>query len=368
VPAPAWILALSGALVLAGAGFDSPSLLVPGVGLALLVGGLTLWVEAAARLARVTRPPGPGRVTEGELYPLRLQVAAPLPLPGGELSDPLLDEPLAVSPRRRSYSAAVTIWGRGRRRLEPPRLCVRDPLGLRRRNVGGTGSEELLVLPAIFPVEASGSGGESGGAASQAGAGGAGSWLDAAAVDFEIDGLRPYRPGTPASRIHWPAVARSGEMLERRLVAGSSSLPVVVLEASRPVSAEALDRAVRAAASLSLHLARRGGCALLLPGAARPLELDPALGRWPHAHARLALVERGEKTAAAGRPRSTLFWVTANDPASALRAARRAGPGGSVLVTPDAVQGLAEVFTVAGCHGQLLSAAAAGRRARQVAT
>ena len=24
----------------------------------------------------------------------------------------------------------------------------------------------------------------------------------------EVDGLRPYRPGTPASRIHWPALAR----------------------------------------------------------------------------------------------------------------------------------------------------------------
>jgi uncharacterized protein (DUF58 family) len=351
---PAWILALGGALILAGAGFDSPSLLVAGVGLALLVVVMSLWVEAAARLVGVERAPGPPRVVEGELYPLRIQVRAPLPLPGGDLDDPLLAEPLPVGPSRRSYSAAVEVWGRGRRRLEPPALTVRDPLGLRERRAQGGTSQELLVLPAICPVEAAGPGGEPGGRASRAGAAGAGSWLDAAAIDFEIDGLRPYRPGTPATRIHWPSVARSGEMVERRLVAGSSSVPLVALDAARPLSAEALDQAVRAAASLCLHLGRRGGCSLLLPGAARPIEVDPALSRWDHAHARLALVEAGEKTVSAARSRAALFWVTAGDPDRALRAARAAGPGGAVLVSPAPAPGLSTVFTVAGCSGQPL--------------
>src|SRR5215210_835559 len=353
---PVWILALGGALILGGAGFDSPSLLVPGSGLVLLVAGAAIWVETAARLARVSRAPGPARVVEGELFPLRITVTAPLPLPGGDLEDPLLEEPLAVGPRRRSHSAAVEIWGRGRRRLRPPALTVRDPLGLRERRVEGDSAHELLVLPGIFPVEAAGGGGEPTGSAVRAGAAGAGAWLDAAAIDVEIDGLRPYRPGTPASRIHWPSVARSGEMLERRLVAGSGSTPMVVLDASRPAGAEALDRAVRAAASLSLHLARAGGCSLLLPGASRPIDIDPALARWAHAHARLALVEAGQRTFSAGRPRAMLFWVTGNDPARALRSARP-GPGGAVLVSSEPLRGAAVAFTVAGCHGHRIGAA-----------
>ena len=48
--------------------------------------------------------------------------------------------------------------------------------------------------------------------------------------------------------------------------------------------------AVRACASLAVHLARHGGCALLLPGDRRPVTLDPELAGWPHLHARLALV------------------------------------------------------------------------------
>jgi uncharacterized protein (DUF58 family) len=364
---PAWIVALGGALILAGAGFDSPSLLVPGVGLLLLVAALTVWVEAAARLTRVHRAPGPVRIVEGEPYPLRVAVNSLLPLPGGELEDPLLAEPLPVRPRRRSYSAAAPVWGRGRRRLPPPRITVRDPLSLREKSVAGDEAAELLVLPAIFPVQAAGSGGEEGAAAARAGATGAGAWLDAAAVDFEIDGLRPYRPGTPASRIHWPAVARSGDMLERRLVAGSSTTPLVALDASRPLGRDALDRAVRAAASLCLHLARQGGCSLLLPGAGRPLDVDPLLGRWPHAHARLALVEAGQRTLAPAQRRATVFWVTAGNPDEALRSARRAGSGYPILVSAAPLPGLQTAFTVAGCQGYRLRASAQ-RPARVVST
>ena len=80
-------------------------------------------------------------------------------------------------------------------------------------------------------------------------------------------------------------------MLERRLTADGDSAPLVVLDASAPPSEEALDMAVRAAASLCLHLARRGGCALLLPGDRRPLFVAPDLAAWPAAHARLAVVE-----------------------------------------------------------------------------
>ena len=62
-------------------------------------------------------------------------------------------------------------------------------------------------------------------------------------------------------------------MVERRLSADADSAPLVVLDATAPPSEEALDQAVRAAASLCVHLAHRGGCALLLPGDRRPASI-----------------------------------------------------------------------------------------------
>jgi uncharacterized protein (DUF58 family) len=107
----------------------------------------------------------------------------------------------------------------------------------------------------------------------------------------EVDGLRPYRPGTPASRIHWAALARGAGLLERRLRAEQESRPLVVLD-SRCDGDESdlLDAAVRAAASLLFELARDVGCGLLTPGSGRPLQVDQRLGGWSVAHAHLALV------------------------------------------------------------------------------
>ena len=92
------------------------------------------------------------------------------------------------------------------------------------------------MLPRVEPVTAPGSGGA--GAGTDAGLGAApslsGRRLDASAAELEIDGLREYREGAPASRIHWPSVARHGEMLERRLVAELDSAPLIVLDPSNP--------------------------------------------------------------------------------------------------------------------------------------
>ena len=54
--------------------------------------------------------------------------------------------------------------------------------------------------------------------------------------------------------------------MERKLISEADSRPLVVLDPRAPESPEALDAAVRAAASLTVHFAKRGGCGLLLPG------------------------------------------------------------------------------------------------------
>lgn len=109
------------ALLLVGAGFDSPSLLVPGVGMLVLALVAVLWVELS-RARLLVRAAGPARVVEDDPYPVRLTaLGGRLPPPGGELTDPLLATPIAIGPRwPGAHAADVLLRGRGRRRLVPP--------------------------------------------------------------------------------------------------------------------------------------------------------------------------------------------------------------------------------------------------------
>jgi uncharacterized protein (DUF58 family) len=361
------------AFVFVGAAFDLASLYVPGIALLALAGGAFAWIELAARGASIDVVPGPRTVVEDDPYPIAVTIrAGELPL-RGELHHPLLDRALPIGIRMPRGAERVRINAsfarRGRRTLEPPvRLLIGDPLRLHERKLAGADAPEVLVLPRIEPVIAAAQASTGRGEDVLAGFGWGtdGAGLDASPVDAEIDGLRPYREGSSASRIHWPAVARSGELLERRLVAGGSERPLVVLDAARPQSEEALDRAVRAAASLCVHLARTGGCGLLLGGDRLALAIDPQLRSWPRAHARLALVEAGAAAPPAARTASgTVFWVTAEE--SATRVGRRgSGPGGC-LVTATAMPGVPVLFEVAGCHGQALGAFRPRARARSAA-
>ena len=360
---PIFTALLGVALCLAGGTFDTASLYVPGVGLIVLAVGSVVWVELAAKGATVVRVPGPHRVVEEEHYPLRVEVRSGLlPPPGGELLEPLLGWPVPVAGRwSRRLRINVRFSRRGRRVLEPELLVIRDPLRLYSRELQGQGGEEVLVLPRVEPVTAPGSGGA--GAGAQAGLGAqpsiSGRRLDASAAELEIDGLRAYREGAPASRIHWPSVARTGEMLERRLVAELDSSPLIVMDPSAPASEEALDKAVRAAASLCLWLARQDGCAVLLPGDRRPIDISHDLGAWPAVHARLALVQEGAAPAGGvlGPRGGAVIWVTGADLRITPRALERLPAGSRYVVAPGALPGVRAAFEVAGCTGCLVERA-----------
>jgi uncharacterized protein (DUF58 family) len=353
------------ALCLAGATFDSESLYVPGVGLVALALGGTAWVALAAHGATITRKAGPHTVAEEEPYPLRVEMrAGMLPPPGGDLIEPLLGWPVPIAGRwSRRLRINVRFSRRGRRLLEPAQLAIRDPLCLYERQVAGPGGEEVLVLPRVERVTAPGGGAAHGEHARLgADAGVAGRRLDASLAELEIDGLRPYREGAPASRIHWPSVARRGEVLERRLVAELDSAPLIVLDASAPASEEALDKAVRATASLCVWLAREGGCAVLLPGDRRPIEIGHDLGAWPVVHVHLAVVEAGAPPSAAtlGPRGGAVLWVTGADLRTAPRALERLPAGARYVVAPTPPPGARPAFEVAGCAGCLLERARRG--------
>jgi uncharacterized protein (DUF58 family) len=345
------------ALCLAAATFDAASLYVPGVALIAIGGGAAAWVALAASGAAIDRQTGPHTVLEEQLYPIEIEVrSGVLPPPGGELVEPLLGWPVAVAWRwQRRVRINVRFARRGRRVLEPPRLVIRDPLRLTVRELLGRGGQEVLVLPRVEPVTAPGGGGGGAGAHGGAGldAGVMGRQLDASLAELEIDGLRPYREGTSASRIHWPTVARRGEMLERRLVAELDSAPLIVLDASAPDGEEGLDMAVRAAGSLCVHLGHMGGCAILLPGDRRPVEIGRDLSGWSAVHARLALVESGPAPPAStlGPRGGAVIWVTGAGLSSAPRALERVPAGARIVVAPIALPGVRPLFEVAGCTG-----------------
>ncbi|MDQ6834956.1 MAG: DUF58 domain-containing protein, partial [Actinomycetota bacterium] len=194
-----------------------------------------------------------------------------------------------------------------------------------------------------------------------------------AAVD--LDGLRPYRSGTSASRIHWPALARGAGLLERRLSVDGDARPLVVLDAREPgrqspLAVERLDAAVRAAASLTLELARTGGCGLLLPGEHRPTTVDRELIAWPAAHARLAVVSsagaRAPALGPAGSRLGAVVYVAVHAPERLAALSTEAGRGPVVLVLPTAsladghprgIRGPAmAALDVCGCRGFVLGA------------
>lgn len=349
--------ALFGALLCAfGGAFDLPALYVPGVALMLVGLGSVAWVALAARGATVLREAGPATVQEDEPYPLRLRIVrGALPPPAGELIEPLLGAPLpATDPRSRRVRVNVRFGRRGRKLIEPARLVIRDPLSLSVRETLSDPAE-LLVLPRIEPVVVSAAGGMAG-MEPVSGA------LTEAAAELELHSLRPYRAGAPASRIHWPTVARTRVMMERRLVAEADARPLVVLDPTGPPTPEALDCAVRATASLAVHLARRGGgCSLLLPGLRRPTDLDAELRGWPALHARLALLEAGEGAPSSRRLERSgaMFWVSAGG--SSLPPGVKRGAN-SYFITPVPVSGRPAAFTVAGCAGYRLGSSR-GRRA-----
>jgi uncharacterized protein (DUF58 family) len=355
--------ALGAAVALVGLGLGLESVLLPGVALLLLAAVAYGRVELASRRGRLEREPLPRRVTEDEPLHLRIRLRGTLLRPpGGELSDPLLARPHPVGGQwPRELLRIVHLRGAGRRRIAPSRIMIRDPIGLWSRELSSGETEEIVVLPRVEPVRALGANGTRFAARGGTDAEDGGSPV-AALAQLEIDGLRPYRQGSPASRIHWPSVARTGEMLERRMVGGGGSRPLVVLDPRDPAGPESHQRALRAAASLCVALAAAGGCELLLPGERRPIAIDPSLRAWPEAHVRLAVADpRAAPALAPGERGGALIWVAAG---------RGTGPArgrGGFLVGP-AVRESAAVFRVAGLFGRRLAARPHGRPApRQAA-
>jgi len=305
------------ALMLCAWLFYRAPLFVPGVGLVALAGFARLWIKRAAADVTVTRQLDRRRVVEGGTIHAAVQTSGGrFGLPGLQPDDVLVD---GVQLRR------------GIHHFGPPAVTISDPFGLVVARCRGRGSgDDVIVLPATDSMNWRGSelrkiaGGPL--AAGHQEPWGAG----------DVDSLRGYRHGTPASRIHWPALARGTGLLERKLVADHEQLPLLVLDNRcdrGPDGDAALDAAVRTTASLTLAMARSGGCNLLLPGTRHPSPVTGDLVGWASLHARMALVKGADPDSATPMPRTRkggLIRVAAQHPAS-----RPASRGRELLVVPE---------------------------------
>jgi len=250
--------ALGATFIAVGLLFGLTAALVCGVGLLALSSAAFAWVELATRGGRLERERGPGRLDERDPYPLRLRLTGALVRPpGGELIDSLLEKPVPIGPGwRRQLDRDIWFDGPGRQRLSPARLVVRDPLGLWERVLDSGPGQELVVLPRVERVQPAEGGSDPRARSAGSGSASEASSLRGGIAQFEVDGLRPYRDGSPATRIHWPAVARTGQMVERRLVAGGDPRPLVALDLRDGGDPGARERATRASATQSEAAAR----------------------------------------------------------------------------------------------------------------
>ena len=218
------------------------------------------------------------------------------------------------------------------------------------RVVQGGGEAEVLVLPRIAKVVTPSGEGDGTGLAARRG-------RPSVAAEVDLDGLRPHRPGAPASRMYWPALARSGELVERRLRADTDTRPLVVLDPRGAAGDAPLDAAVRAAASLAVHWPRRAAarCCSRATGARpcsnrrSPRGSTPTRAS-PSSPARAARASPASPTAAA-----PVFYVARGAPQRPPRALTHAPGGGRILVVPGTMAGRRAIFTVAGCAAYELS-------------
>ena len=141
---------LGAGFVIAAGMLDAEPFYVPGVAFVFLGVLCAVWVAVAAREVRVERTTTARRVIEDQPLGVRIVArAGVLPVPAGEVDEPLLEAPVPLPSGRQRFRFRIeaTFARRGRRELDPPRVVVRDPLGLASRTAAGGEPAAGLGLP-----------------------------------------------------------------------------------------------------------------------------------------------------------------------------------------------------------------------------
>ncbi|HET7398537.1 MAG TPA: DUF58 domain-containing protein [Intrasporangium sp.] len=237
----------------------------------VLLVGLPLASAALVRTRRtrmrIERHISPERISVGQDAAVALtfvnvsSATAPLFLAEERLAYVLGDRPRFVvgriAPGRgRTVSYTVRSDLRGRHRLGPLGVRVQDPFGLANRHAVLEGTADLVVLPEVAPLTAN--------RQPSSGVGSEGEQAHIIALHGEDDATtREYRDGDDLRRIHWPATARTGDLMVRQEDRPAQRRAVVLLDPRAEAhggsgAASSFEWAVRAAASVAVHLDQFG--------------------------------------------------------------------------------------------------------------
>ena len=215
----------------------------------------------------VVRTASPSRVAidERAVVTVRIRNVEPTPSPvvmAEESIDYALgDRPRFVLPSLRSGDVqevqyTVRSHTRGVHRIGPLGVRVRDPFGLTLRTAAVSGDAEVVVLPKVVLLPH--------GRSLGSGIGSEGSIPHMVALHGEDDQtVREYRDGDDLRRIHWPATARTGDLMVRQEDRPAQRRAVVLID-PRPSAhggsgaSSSFEWAVTAAASVAVHLCDSG--------------------------------------------------------------------------------------------------------------
>jgi uncharacterized protein (DUF58 family) len=348
-------------LVLAGILLGQPDVTRIGILLLALTAIALVLVRRHGLHLDVVRTAAPSRVAidERAVVTVRIRNIEPTPSPvvmAEESIDYALgDRPRFVLPSLRpgdvqEVQYTVRSHTRGVHRIGPLGVRVRDPFGLTLRTAAVSGDAEVVVLPKVVPLPHARSLGS--------GIGSEGSVPHMVALHGEDDQtVREYRDGDDLRRIHWPATARTGELMVRQEDRPAKRRAVVVLD-TRTVGhagsgrSSSLEWCVTTAASVTAHVVDAGYAVHLLtsdPRADTGVHHDEALAEGLETlarvglgaedslravlHAANALTSQGGLVVYVGGP-------VGDDDARTLSALRQPGStGAAMVVDPDAFGG-----------------------------
>jgi len=157
---------------------------------------------------------------------------------------------------RRHVSYPVRPGVRGRYPIGPMDVRVSDPFGLVEVGRSFRSETSLVVVPAVVPLAPVGLGGQWTGAGDERPR----SFATGSAEDVTV---RDYRVGDDLRRVHWRSSARLGELMVRREEQPWQPRATVMVDDRARAhrgqgAASSLELAVTAAASVAVHLTRRG--------------------------------------------------------------------------------------------------------------
>jgi uncharacterized protein (DUF58 family) len=147
----------------------------------------------------------------------------------------------------------------------------------------------------------------------------------------ELSGLRPYVPGDRLTRLHWPALARTGELVVRDFASSESNRLALLIDV-RPTAyrSSSFEAAISRVATLGSRALGEGMTVELYTSAGDRLEIPPG------AEGRHALVRALALLGPTNPPTSSALRWTGRTSGSAIWAAPGVGEQSMVLVTSDA--------------------------------